>query len=195
MSTHVLVKPWRFQSQTTRLLAQQFIQVDKKYTSKLRIIGPFWADSTGGQWISLTKWQQYRKRFHAVTSSCEFLFMINDSTRLVTSFQSLTDLLTPNDSQKIAYSDPSPLLAHSSSDCFPWAPLWFSIVICIRNRCRPFVPTWFLDKIWRNLKVENYDRSTTISSCHQRKHQSSTLLSSDGLLSQKADETVGQQYQ
>ena len=41
---------------------------------KLCIAGILWAESTGEQWISLTKGQQRGKCFHVMTSSCQISF-------------------------------------------------------------------------------------------------------------------------
>ena len=44
-------------SWTTWLFVQQFIQVNKENIEALQVTGPLWGESTGHQWIPLTKGQ------------------------------------------------------------------------------------------------------------------------------------------
>ena len=64
--SHVLKS---LKSLETWLLVQNIIQSKKKDYIKIYITAPLWGESTGHQWIPLTKGQLCRKHFQAMKSS------------------------------------------------------------------------------------------------------------------------------
>ena len=62
---------WRPRSPAIRVFAQQFARADVKETSKLRVTGPLYGESTGDRCIPLTKGpgRLPGKFFHVMTSS------------------------------------------------------------------------------------------------------------------------------
>ena len=71
---------WRLKSPTSRSFAPSFVQAQIKETSKLRVTGPLWGESTGDRAIPHTKGQLHGKYFQLMTSH-DTTEDIQDTTR------------------------------------------------------------------------------------------------------------------
>ena len=69
--THATWSSRRLKSLASRLFTQEFVQANTKGISNR---WPLWGESTGDQYIHLTKGQWYGRHFHMMTSSWNYCY-------------------------------------------------------------------------------------------------------------------------